>query len=54
MSEGEATPADHVKAMIDYDGTTAAGLRTMSASSIGNEVSQGLTDSMNKARTMTD
>jgi len=54
MSEGKATPADHVKAMIDYDGTTAAGLRTMSKSSIASEVSKGLTDSMKKVRTMTN
>ncbi len=42
MSRGAARPADHVKQMIDYAGTTAAGLETMLQSSISREIAEGL------------
>lgn len=42
MSAGAMTPADHVKQMIDYAGTTAAGLEAMTRSSIAADIAGGL------------
>ncbi len=52
MSEGAASPADHVKEMIDYAGTTAAGLEAMTASGIAADVAKGLAASVEKTRAM--
>ncbi len=52
MSEGAASPADHIKEMIDYAGTTAAGLEAMAASGIAEDVAKGLAASVAKTRAM--
>ena len=52
MAEGAATPADHVREMIDYDGTTAAGLRAMRASGIADEIAVGLDAAVARTRTI--
>lgn len=52
MSEGAASPADHVEEMIDYAGTTAAGLEAMAASGISEDVAKGLAASVEKTRAM--
>ncbi|MCB1406539.1 MAG: NAD(P)-binding domain-containing protein [Rhodobacteraceae bacterium] len=50
MAAGSATPADHVQQMVDYAGTTAAGLQTMRASAIAEEIAAGLDAAVAKAR----
>jgi pyrroline-5-carboxylate reductase len=50
MSDGEMTPADHVKWMIDYAGTTAAGLEAMNHSSITAEIAEALDAAVSKTR----
>lgn len=52
MSEGAASPADHVREMIDYAGTTAAGLEAMAASGIAADIAKGLAASVEKTRAM--
>lgn len=52
MSQGAASPADHVREMIDYAGTTAAGLEVMAASGISEDVAKGLAASVAKTRAM--
>ena len=52
MADGPETPAEHVRAMIDYAGTTAAGLETMRASSIAEDIARGLGASEARARTI--
>jgi len=52
MSKEDKKPSEHVQEMIDYDGTTAAGLRTMRSSSISDEVMNALSDSVKKTRSM--
>lgn len=42
MSAGTMSPADHVTQMIDYAGTTAAGLQVMERSSIMTDIAKGL------------
>ena len=51
MYEGQ-TPAAHVRWMVDYDGTTAAGLRTMQASSIASEIAKGLDAAVERTRSI--
>lgn len=50
MSESEATPAEHVLKMIDYAGTTAAGLESMESSSLGESIEQGLEAAYQRTR----
>jgi pyrroline-5-carboxylate reductase len=52
MAEGKATPRDHVQEMIDYDGTTAAGMRAMRGSSIASEVGKGLDAAVARTRSI--
>ncbi len=52
MAEGDATPRDHVQEMIDYAGTTAAGLTAMRKSAISRDVTAGLTAAVEKTRNM--
>jgi len=52
MEMGKLTPGEHVNEMIDYDGTTAAGLKTMQNSSIAQEISNGLFAAIEKTRVM--
>ena len=52
MAEGKATPRDHVEEMIDYDGTTAAGMRAMRGSSIASEVAAGLDAAVARTRSI--
>lgn len=42
LAEGQMTASDHVQQMIDYAGTTAAGLEVMRAGPIGGAVTEGL------------
>lgn len=50
LAHGNATPSDHVQEMIDYAGTTAAGLISMKNSPIPEAISQGLAAAVEKAR----
>ena len=50
LATGRATPADHVREMIDYAGTTAAGLVAMKHSALSNTISDGLMVAAEKAR----
>lgn len=52
MSEGAMTPAEHVKQMIAYAGTTAAGLEAMEASSITADMAGALDASVAKTRSI--
>jgi pyrroline-5-carboxylate reductase len=51
MYEGQ-TPAAHVEEMVVYDGTTAAGLRAMQASSIAAQIAEGLDAAVEKTRSI--
>ncbi|WP_375690994.1 pyrroline-5-carboxylate reductase family protein [Pseudooceanicola sp. LIPI14-2-Ac024] len=50
LSEEEATPGAQVQAMLDYDGTTAAGLRAMIDSPLTRTIAEGLDAAARKAR----
>ncbi|MBU4528331.1 MAG: NAD(P)-binding domain-containing protein [Hoeflea sp.] len=50
LAHSEASPADHVQQMIDYAGTTAAGLAAMRNSSISGAIAEGLDAAVEKAR----
>ena len=52
LAHGEASPADHVQQMIDYAGTTAAGLEAMRNSPIREAIAEGLDAAVEKARTL--
>lgn len=52
MSEGSMTPADHVKQMINYAGTTAAGLDAMKRTSIAADIAKGLNAAVERTRTI--
>jgi pyrroline-5-carboxylate reductase len=52
MSAGPMTPADHVKQMIDYAGTTAAGLEVMKRSTISADIAQGLDAAVARTRSI--
>jgi pyrroline-5-carboxylate reductase len=52
MSDGAATPADHVRQMIDYAGTTAAGLEAMKRSTIAAEIAEGLDAAVSRTRSI--
>lgn len=49
LAEG-ASAAEHVQGMVDYAGTTAAGLKAMRASPLADLISAGLTTAAQKAR----
>lgn len=52
MAHGKAAPSDHVQEMIDYAGTTAAGLIAMQKSPIADAIAEGLDAAVEKARTI--
>jgi pyrroline-5-carboxylate reductase len=52
MSAGSMTPAEHVKQMIDYAGTTAAGLEAMEHSLIVADIAEGLDAAVAKTRSI--
>lgn len=52
LAHGQATPSDHVQQMIDYAGTTAAGLISMKNSPICEAIAKGLDAAVEKARTI--
>jgi pyrroline-5-carboxylate reductase len=52
MAESKATPAEHVREMIDYAGTTAAGLNAMQASPLARAIAEGLDAACSAARRM--
>jgi pyrroline-5-carboxylate reductase len=45
-------PAEHVQAMIDYAGTTAAGLQSMKKSALSKAIGEGLMAAVDKARSL--
>ncbi len=50
MANGNAAAKDHVQAMIDYDGTTAAGLKNLKQSSMTKDIANGLMAAVEKTR----
>jgi pyrroline-5-carboxylate reductase len=52
LAEDEATPAEQVQAMVDYAGTTAAGLTNMIDSDLSDAISAGLMAAARKAEEM--
>ena len=50
LAHGKATPSDHVQEMIDYAGTTAAGMISMKNSPISKAIAEGLDAAVEKAR----
>lgn len=52
MAQGSARPADHVQEMIDYAGTTAAGLLSMQQSGIAGDIAAGLDAAVARARSI--
>jgi len=50
LGAGVPTPAEHVRHMIDYGGTTAAGLTAMQKAGIENLIGSGLAAATEKAR----
>jgi pyrroline-5-carboxylate reductase len=52
MAEGPASPAEHVRQMIDYAGTTAAGLNAMKDLAIAEAIADGLTAAVERTRRM--
>lgn len=52
LAEGQATPAEQVREMVDYAGTTAAGLNAMIESDLSDAISDGLLAAARKAEEM--
>ena len=52
LAQSRASPGEHVREMIDYAGTTAAGLEAMKASPLAASIEQGLEAAYQKARRM--
>ncbi|MEM5474229.1 pyrroline-5-carboxylate reductase dimerization domain-containing protein [Hoeflea sp. AS60] len=50
LAHGKATPSDHVQEMVEYAGTTAAGLNRMKNSPIRDAIAAGLDAAVEKAR----
>ncbi|WP_281968237.1 pyrroline-5-carboxylate reductase family protein [Roseovarius nanhaiticus] len=50
LAADRGSPADHVRQMIDYAGTTAAGLTAMERSTLSKTISDGLLAAADKAR----
>jgi pyrroline-5-carboxylate reductase len=50
LAESEASPDEHVREMIDYAGTTAAGLEAMKISTLAESIEQGLDAAYQKAQ----
>lgn len=52
MAEDSASPAEHVRAMLDYAGTTAAGLARLEALGIDRTIHEGLAAAVTRARSI--
>ena len=52
MAQGDARPTDHVQEMIDYAGTTAAGLQVLRNSTVPQQVAEGLDAAVARCRTI--
>ncbi|WP_424930012.1 NAD(P)-binding domain-containing protein [Amaricoccus tamworthensis] len=52
MANAQPTPAEHVQQMIDYAGTTAAGLEDMRRSTIAQDIAKGLDAAIARTRTI--
>jgi pyrroline-5-carboxylate reductase len=52
LAESAASPGEQVKAMIDYAGTTAAGLQVMKASPLAASIAEGLKAAFEKSRSI--
>ncbi len=52
LANGDASPADHVRWMVEYSGTTAAGLTAMLDSPLSKAISDGLLAAADRAKSM--
>ncbi|MGI9389739.1 MAG: pyrroline-5-carboxylate reductase family protein [Boseongicola sp.] len=52
MNDGDRAPRDFVDEMINYDGTTAAGLRTLDAGQLKRAIDQGLEAAYQRTKTI--
>ena len=52
FAQSEASPSDHVREMIAYAGTTAAGLKAMKDSPLAASIEKGLEAAYRKARSI--
>jgi pyrroline-5-carboxylate reductase len=52
MANSQETPAEHVSYMIDYAGTTAAGLQAMKAAPLFRSIAEGLDAAYRRAKVM--
>jgi len=52
LAEGQSRPRDYVREMIDYNGTTTAGLLKMQASPIAEAVAEGLDAAVARTRSI--
>ncbi|WP_417723813.1 pyrroline-5-carboxylate reductase family protein [Salipiger sp.] len=52
MAEDETTPAEHLRGMIDYAGTTAAGLTLLAGGNTREEISRALDAAADRCRTI--
>lgn len=50
LAESKASPEEHVRDMITYEGTTAAGLEVMKASPLAASIEEGLQAAYQKAQ----
>ncbi len=50
MADSHASPAEHVQEMLDYAGTTAAGLEAMKAAPLYRSIAEGLESAYRRAR----
>lgn len=53
LTEEPTTPAEHVAAMLDYAGTTAAGIDAMQASGLAGQIEQGLDAAYERTKSIT-
>lgn len=54
MSGSAASPRDHVRGMVEYNGTTAAGLQAMITAGLGQGIAAGLEESAAKCRALAE
>ena len=52
LAQDSARPADHVRWMIDYAGTTAAGLNAMIDADISKTISDGLMAAADRGKSL--
>ena len=52
LANTDASPAQHVREMIEYAGTTAAGLEAMQSNGLADRIAEGLEAAFEKARSL--